>query len=81
MAAPGNARNTALQQIVPTETHTTRMCKSPHYKIHKENEMNGVLSLDAALQRYTGTRTTSWANERDFVMNHGPCAGSIVRPV
>ena len=33
--------------------------------------MNGVLGRVAALQGYTGPRTT-WADAMNFVMNHGP---------
>ena len=32
------------------------------------------------LKGYTGLGTM-WVNEMNFVMNHAPCAGSIVRPV
>ena len=38
--------------------------------------MNGILVHDAALQGYTGVRTTQ-ANEMNFDVNHAPGAGSI----
>ena len=42
--------------------------------------MNGILGHDFALLRLYWGRAT-WANEMNFVMNHAPGAGSIVRPV
>ena len=42
--------------------------------------MNGVLGTDSALQGNTGPGTT-WSNEMNFVMNHGPGAGLIAKPV
>ena len=38
------------------------------------------LGHDSALSGYTGPGT-KWANEMNFIMNHAPGAGSIVRPV
>ena len=42
--------------------------------------MIGVLSNDSALKGYIAPGTTL-AIEMNFVMNHAPGAGSIVRPV
>ena len=41
--------------------------------------MIGVLGHDSALSGYTEQETTR-ANEMNFVMNHAPGTGSIVRP-
>ena len=43
---------------------------------HIENEMNGVIGHNSALQDYTGLGRTR-AKEMDFVMNHTPGAGLI----
>ena len=42
--------------------------------------MIGVLGHDSALYGYTGPETT-WTNEMNFVTNHAPGIGTIVRPV
>ena len=39
-------------------------------------KMNGVLGHDSGFVRLFGPGTT-WANERNFVVNHAPGAGSI----
>ena len=44
-----------------------------------DNEMNGVIGLDAALLGNNGPGIT-WANEMTFGMNHAPSAGLIARP-
>ena len=44
------------------------------------NEMNGVLGHDSALQGYTRPGTT-WDKAMNFVMNHASGAGSIAQPV